>query len=340
VTTDGSSRTAPGVARGTALLTASDVRSMVSLGDVITAVSHALQERSLGRIAAAARAVVPGGRTLVMAAASPELGGVAAKIISVAPGNRALGLTTIQGVATWLDLATTRPLVIADATALTALRTGALSALATQVLAGEGASTLAMIGAGGQALAQVEAICHVRPIKDVRVASQHLESAEALCEQVAKVFPNVTVGASTDVAGAVRGADIVCVATTATKAVLLPEDVRSHAHVNAVGAYRPDMKEVAGPVFAKAAVVCADDVDGALREGGDLMGAVSDGDLDPVNILELGLLLAAGHPAQAHRDHLTVFKSVGSSVADLAVLSLLAQRAHDRDDLRRVDFSA
>src|SRR6185437_14419347 len=130
---------------------------LVTMNDVIDAVGQAARERAAGTITAAPRVALPGGKTLLMAAESAERGGVATKVVSVAPANRADGLTTIQGLASWLDYKTRRPLLIADATAATALRTGALSGVATKALAPPGASVLAMVGVGGMATALVEA---------------------------------------------------------------------------------------------------------------------------------------------------------------------------------------
>ena len=328
----------PPTTRPTILLASSDIRRLVTITDVIGAVGQAAREHATGPISRAPRVSVPGGGTLLMAAASAERGGVAAKIVSIAPGNRATGLATIQGLAAWFDHATRQPLLVADATAMTALRTGALSGAATEALAPLGASVLAMVGVGGQARCQVEAVAAVRPIEQVRLVSLRRASAEQFGQELCAVLPGRRISVFGDVAAAVRDADIVCLATTSTAALIEQADLQPGAHVNAVGAYRPDMREVGVSVFRAASVVCADDREGALSEAGDLMDAVALGVLDPASLLELGMIMdrPGSQPANGAP---TVFKSVGSAAADLALLDLLLQRAQAEPSLPTIDFA-
>ncbi len=320
----------------TTLLAAGTIARLVTLAEVIDAVAAGAVEQAAGRISPAERASLLGGSTLLMAAASETRPGLAGKLVSIIPANRGLGLATIQGLAVWLDVATRRPLLLADATALTSLRTGALTGVATRVLARPEASCIAMVGAGGQALAQVESVRAVRPIEEVRVVSQHAETAEGLCGEIARSAPDLKVSASPDVASAVRGADVVCLATTSRDTLVELADVSPHVHVNAVGAYRPDMREVGVSLFGGAGVVCVDDLGGALREAGDLMAAIAAGALAESAVLELGQVVEG---AGSRGPGPTVFKSVGSAAADLAVLHLLAERAVEDPDLPRFDFA-
>jgi ornithine cyclodeaminase len=322
---------------GTVMVSGSDLRRLVSMSDAVEVVEQALRERHLGGLTVAPRSALDGGRTLLMAAASPARGGVASKVVSIIPENRAAGLATIQGIAAWFDRATMRPLVITDATALTALRTGAMSGVATRMLAPKDAGVLAMIGAGGQALSLVEAMCLLRPIEVVHVASASRRSTELLCAIVMERFAGVTTIAADSVATAVRDADIVCTATTSTTPLFEAGDLKPGVHVNAVGAYRPDMHELGASVFAAAAVVYVDELEGALREAGDLIDAVAVGAISQSDLVALGQP-GAGESEPAGGT--TVFKSVGSAAADLAVLDLLAQRAASDDALCRVDFGA
>jgi ornithine cyclodeaminase len=322
-------------AAATFLLSASEIRRLVTITDVIEAVDQAARERAAGRLTAAPRVATPGG-TLLMAAESAERDGVAAKIVSIAAGNRAAGLATIQGLALWLDYSTRRPVLVADAPTVTALRTGALAAVATRALAHPDASVLAMIGTGGQALAQVEAVAAVRPVRDVRVASLHRESAEEFCRRLAGVLPGVQARACDSVTAAVRDAEIVCLATTARTALVEQHDLPADVHVNAVGAYRPDMRELAVSVFEAARLVCSDDPEGAFGEAGDLMDAIAAGVLDPGAVIELGAL--DGALLRSLGTGLTVFKSVGTAAADLALLDLLVRRATKSAGTRSFGF--
>lgn len=320
----------------TLLLDAGNIRRLVTMQDVIEVVGQAARERAGGGLVAAPRVALPGG-TLLMAAESQERGGVAAKLVSVAAANRASGLATIQGLAVWLDYTTRRPLLAADATAVTALRTGALSGVATRALAPPEASVLAMVGAGGQAMSLIEACAAVRPIEQVLLVSLHRASAEELRGKLCALRPELDVRVCENVKEAVKDASIVCLATTSARALLEDGDVRPDVHINAVGAYRPDMRELGVSVLAAATLVCSDDPDGALREAGDLMEAVACGGPKAGSIIDLGRL--DGRHDRARRGGITVFKSVGTAAADLALLGLLWQRADADGRIPRFEFS-
>ena len=304
--------------------------------EVIQVVRQAVKERAAGDLVAAPRVALPGG-TLLMAAESKRRGGAATKLVSVAAGNRASGLSTIQGLASWLDYATRQPLLVADATTVTALRTGALSGVATQALAPPDASVLAMVGTGGQASALVEACAAVRPVERVQLASLHRASAEEFRGKLGSRLPELDVRICGSVSEAVKDAAIVCLATTSLTALVGAADVRSDVHINAVGAYRPDMRELGVSVLAAAELVCSDDPHGALREAGDLMEAVARGVLKAESIVDLGAL--DGRHDRAQRRGITIFKSVGTASADLALLDLLWQRAKADGTIPSFDFS-
>lgn len=322
--------------RSTLLLGAGDIRRLVTMSDVIQVVGQAARERAAGGLVSAPRVALPGG-TLLMAAESSERDGVGAKIVSVAPGNRASGLPTIQGLASWLDYTTRQPLMVADAPTVTALRTGALSGVATHALAPPDAAVLAMVGAGGQAMSLVEACVAVRPIERVQLASLHRDSAEQLRGRLGSLLPELDVCVCDSVGEAVKDADVVCLATTSVTALVEDGDVRPDAHLNAVGAFRPDMRELGVSVLAAAELVCSDDPHGALREAGDLMDAVARGAPPAESIIELGAL--DGRYDRAQRHGMTIFKSVGTAIADLALLDLLWQRADADDTITSFDFS-
>lgn len=323
----------------TALLDAETILRLISIHDVIEAVEGSACDVSAGRTTPAQRAGLLGESTLLMAASSDDEQGVAAKVVSIMPANRDRALATIQGLAFWLEYLTRRPLMVADATVVTALRTGALSAVATRSLSRPDASCLAMVGAGGQAFAQVEGILAVRPIAEIRVASRSAGPAAALRDRIARNFGTVQVSVVADVGTAVAGADVVCLATTSSAPLVELADVPAHVHVNAVGAYRPDMREVGASLFGAAGVVCVDDLEGALREAGDLIDAISDGALDESSVLGLGEVLAGPGRTFSSPDRPTVFKSVGSAAADYALLCLLHERVRSDDDVMRFDFA-
>jgi ornithine cyclodeaminase/alanine dehydrogenase-like protein (mu-crystallin family) len=243
-----------------------------------------------------------GGELLVMPAEAGAVAGV--KLVTV--GN---GPVRVQGVYVLFDAATLTPLVVADAVSLTLLRTAALSALATDLLAPSSASRLAVVGTGPQAREHVQAMCAVRPISAVTIVGRTPARAAALAAEL-----GATAGAD------VSGADIVC--TTSTAPVVYAADLAAGAHVNAIGAHRPDAREVAADVVASSFVV-VDDADAARREAGDLIMAVAEGAASEDVFAHDIAALVRGDIARA-ADGRTLFKSVGFGLADLLVARLLA----------------
>ena len=195
-----------------------------------------------------ARVVAKDGSALAMMArrvtAHQSDGGTAFKLVSVGQPNRDKGLPTIQAVVLWFDGETRRPRLLAEGTTVTSLRTGAASGLATDLLAPPHAATLAMVGAGGQAADQVRAVCAVRSIREVRVCSRGATSAKRLVEQLRPELPDTTFRWVDSGRAAVEGADVVCCATNSVSPVFPADAIGERVHVNAIGAYRPTMREV------------------------------------------------------------------------------------------------
>jgi ornithine cyclodeaminase/alanine dehydrogenase-like protein (mu-crystallin family) len=239
-----------------------------------------------------------GGELLVMPAEAGPVAGV--KLVTVGHGP-----VRVQGVYVLFDAATLTPLVVADAVALTLIRTAALSALATDLLAPPDASRLAVIGTGPQAREHVAAIRAVRPITSVTVVGRTPAKAAAFAASV-----GATAGSD------VSGAEIVCCCTTSATPVVDAAGLADRAHVNAIGAHLPDHREVAGDVVASSFVV-VDDVEAARREAGDLIMAVAEGAADKsVFDVDLAMLVrGVATPPEAR----TLFKSVGFGLADLLV---------------------
>ena len=172
----------------------------------------------------------------------------------------------------------------------------------------------------------------------MQLASSHRESAEELRRRLRSARPDLEVRICDSVRRAVQDAALVCLATTSVSTLVEAGDVRPDVHINAVGAYRPDMRELGASVLGAAELVCSDDPPGALREAGDLMEAVACGALRAESIIDLGELDARFDRAQ--RRGITIFKSVGTASADLALLDLLWQRAEADGSIPRFEFSA
>jgi ornithine cyclodeaminase len=215
-----------------------------------------------------------------------------------------------------------------DGTYLTALRTGAVSGAATDLLARPESSVLVAIGAGAQGTTQIAAVCAVRPIERVIAVDRDEAILGRLRENLARDWPEVIdrLETTTDAAAAVRQADVICTATTSRTPVFDDADVRPGTHINAVGAFTPEMQELPAETVMRATVV-VDAVEAALAEAGDFIIPLNQGLVDRSKFeRELGMVAAGTAPSRTSRDEITLFKSVGNAVQDVAV----GRRAVDR----------
>ncbi|USX52691.1 ornithine cyclodeaminase family protein [Lentzea sp. HUAS12] len=209
---------------------------------------------------------------------------------------------------------------VTDAVPLTTLRTGAVVGVATDLLADEDASHLALLGAGAQAADQVWAVHAVRPLKKLVVFNRNAKKAEALLEGLRDELPDTVMDTAANADEAVESADVVCCATASTVPLFRCGSLKERVHVNAIGSYRPVMRELPEELLATAGVVVVDQVEAALSEAGEIIRAVQSGVLRLESLVELGAAL--GNPPL--REGRTVFKSVGVAVQDWAVARLLA----------------
>ena len=261
---------------------------------------------------------VPGGSLLLMPAWQPgRMLGV--KIVTVFPGNRALGRGSVGSHYLLCDGVTGEALALLDGEALTARRTAAASALAASYLARPDASRLLVVGAGQVASLLPAAYRAVRPIERVQVWNRTPEgSARLAADLVAEGFAAFSVA---DLGAAIAGADIVTCATLATTALVRGAELRPGVHLDLIGGFTRNMREADDAALRRARVFI--DTDAALAEAGDLAG------LDPADIAGTLATLCAGGPGRRTPDEITLFKSVGTALEDLAAAGLALQR-HDR----------
>lgn len=250
------------------------------------------------------------------AAAPGHAAAFALKAICVVPGNPARGLDAHQGTVTLFDAETGVPTAILDASAVTAVRTAAVTAVATGVLAGPGARILAILGAGVQGRAHLEALAPVRDFEQVRVYAPTQAHAQALAEAGPAGVP-VNVAASAE--DAVRGADVVVAATNSAQPVLTRDWLGPGTHVNAVGASTPQAREIDTATVAASALFC-DSRESLRHEAGEFQLAVREGAVpgDGHVRAELGEVLAGLAPGRRDDRELTLFRSLGIAVEDLA----------------------
>jgi ornithine cyclodeaminase len=246
----------------------------------------------------------------------------ALKSLAVMPGNPALGLDSHQGTVTLFDGQVGAPRAILDASAITAVRTAAVSAVATRVLAREDVRVLAILGAGVQGKAHLDALLPVREFEDVRVFAPNQEHARAVAGGRA------TVAASAE--DAVRGADVVVTATSSREPVVRHDWLKVGAHINAVGATVPSARELDLDTVVACALFC-DSRESLQGEAGEYRQAVEQGAIagDDHVRASLGEVLAGISPGRTSEGELTVFRSLGLAVEDLAAAERAVARARE-----------
>jgi ornithine cyclodeaminase/alanine dehydrogenase-like protein (mu-crystallin family) len=290
---------------------AAELFRVVSLTDALDALRDcfAAGPTHVDRVHAAAG----GGELLVMPAAAGDVAGV--KLVGIQPANPARGLPIIQGVYVLFDMRIGQAVALLDGAALTTLRTPMISALATDVLARHDAQSLGIIGTGPQAVAHVRAMRIVRPAIDRVVVAGRTDSHVArVVEELIAEGESVAAGTYADAAAC----DIVCAATRADTPLFGLADVISGAHINLVGSYRLDLREVSADLVAGATVV-VDDLEAAKAEAGDLHLAVEEGVWSWDRVAGDLTDLATGRLTRTSYAETTLFKSVGLAVQDLVI---------------------
>jgi ornithine cyclodeaminase/alanine dehydrogenase-like protein (mu-crystallin family) len=290
------------------------VRRHLRMADLISAMEKALIDYSAGKVTQPVRSVIkvdpPGGFLGLMPALTPD--GLGLKAVTFYPSNAERGIPTHMATIFLVDPQTGTPLAIMDGRLITEMRTGAVSAAATRLLAPADASTLAILGSGVQARSHVEALRLVRQFNEIRVWSPTPEHAEEFASEI---------GAKPMSAEeAVRGADVVVTATNSKTPVLKGVWLKPGCHINAVGACRPDWRELDDQAMSN--LVFVDSREGALKESGDVI-------LSGAKIYaELGEALAGKVPARANDT--TVFKSLGMAVEDIAAAMLVYRSVREK----------
>ncbi|MQA73410.1 MAG: ornithine cyclodeaminase family protein [Solirubrobacterales bacterium] len=298
-----------------------EVTDALPIGECIEAIADVLAAQARAEVHQPLRSVTtPPSSEGFMGLMPAHRGGerplFALKAVCIFPGNPARGLDAHQGTVTLFDGATGEPTAILDASALTAIRTAAVSALATRLLAADDARELAILGAGVQAAAHLEALLAVRNFDRVRVYSPTREHAERLAREAGD---RARVEVCDDAERAVRGAQVVVTVTTSREPVLRREWLAEGAHLNAVGASSPSSRELDTATVA-ACSLFVDSRESVLNEAGEYRLAVSEGAIEgPGHIrAELGEVVAGLHAGRTGPDELTVFRSLGLAIEDLA----------------------
>lgn len=275
---------------------------------------------------------IPGGDA-VMGLMPSFMGGLEAvgvKVVAAFPANFGTEYDTHQGVVLFFDTERGLLRAIVDATSITAIRTAAVSGLVTDLLANPDAGDLAIIGAGTQAHTHLQAMRAVRPVRRVRVYSVPAESATEFAERESRLS-GIPVDAVATAEEAVAGADLICTTTTASEPVVLGEWVSPGAHVNAVGAYTPTTRELDSALVARARLY-ADRRESLLSEAGEFLVPKAEGLFGDEHIVgEIGEVLTGKAPARTSPDEVTLFKSLGIAIEDLASAHRIFEVCRERD---------
>lgn len=315
------------------LLTEADVRDLLSMPDLIEAMRPALRQYSAGAAQQPLRTVLEVGEAKsffgIMPATLREPGAMGTKLVTVYSANRALGLPSHLATIVLLDPETGALLAIMDGRLITEARTAAVSAVSAGALANPDASRLAIIGSGVQARSHLEALACIRRLSSVRVWSPNTERVARFVEEM-QPHIEVPLRAAGSARAAVDGADLIVLATASHTPVLASDWVASGAHICAVGACRPTHREMDAALVARARTF-VDSRTGALAEAGDIVLAIQDCAITATHIAgEIGELLEGDVEGRQHPEQVTLFKSLGMAVEDVAAAHLAYSRALER----------
>lgn len=318
------------------ILNAIEVRQALPMDQVISAMKDAYVALSNGTAVVPLRTRLPisnhNALSLFMPAYMKTDSGeaLAVKIVSLFPNNPSRGLAYIQAAVLVLESDTGRAIALLEGSTLTAIRTGAGSGAAIELLARKDSKVVAIFGAGPQGRTQLEAACTARKIETVFIYNPTQAKAEVFAEQMAgfNSIPKDIIVANSP-KEAIENADIICTATGSTKPIFEDKDVKSGTHISAIGAYTPEMQEVPVETVARARIV-VDSYATVIDEAGDIVKAMQAGLIKESNIhAELGKIILGKKPGRQSEDEITFFKSVGNAVQDATAAQLALKNARE-----------
>jgi alanine dehydrogenase len=315
------------------------VRELLPMNECMDAMEGALVALLRGKAINPLRTVtaLPDQSGYLITMPSLVTGAMGVKVISVMPGNHGTLYDSHMGAVLLFEAEHGVPLALIEAGAITAIRTAAVSGVATRLLAQQRAGDLAILGSGVQARTHLEAMCVARQIRRVRVWSRNFEHAKAFAEQESaracvEVEPMETVEA------AVQGADLICTTTGAPEPILMGEWVADGAHLNVVGASLPTARETDTALMVKSRLF-VDRRESTMKESGDFLIPKQEGAIGDDHIqAELGEVLLGQNPGRRGADEITLFKSLGLAIEDLASAQVIHSRAIQKGIGVKVEF--
>ena len=318
------------------ILNADEVRQALPMDQAIAAMKDAYAALSSGRAVVPLRTRLPisnhDALSLFMPAYMKTNSGeaLAVKIVSLFPTNPSRGLAYIQATVLVLEAETGRAVALLEGGTLTAIRTGAGSGAAIDLLARSDSKVVAVLGAGPQGRTQLEAACTARRIETAFIYNPTCQKAEAFAEQMMgykSITRDIRVAQSAQ--EAIEHADIICTATGSKQPIFDDKDVKSGTHISAIGAYTPEMQEVPIETVARSRIV-VDSYATVMEEAGDIVKAIQAGAIQESSIhAELGEIVLGKKPGRESESEITFFKSVGNAVQDAVAAQLALKNARD-----------
>lgn len=322
------------------VLSEKEVQTLIDIEELIAALEQAHIQYSTGNAIMPVRLVVPlpeiRGRITSMPGYLNADKALGMKVVTYFQDNPHQNLPAILGTVMLFSAESGKLISVMDGSSITAIRTACASAMATKALANAEAPVLGILGAGVQARAHMRALCRVRKITRIKLYSPSGKSGAAVKKDLES-----EVGASVEIARsaeeAVRDSDLIVTATTSNTPVLSREWLKRGAHINAVGSHRPDQREIDGPTMALAKVT-VDSRDAIMAECGDILLAIQEKSITESHIHgEIGDVLAGAKPARTSRDEITLYKSVGIAIQDVATANLVYHKALEQKVGTEVD---
>jgi ornithine cyclodeaminase len=321
------------------ILRGAEIKALLPMASCIELMQRTMIAVSEGRARIPLRSVMPVANGLMgaMPGALDEPACFGLKLLSLFPGNPAAGLSSHLGLVLLFEPEHGRPVAMMDASEITAIRTAAASGLATRLLAREDAGDLAILGAGEQAHTHLEAMLAVRPIRRVRVWSRNPAHAEAFATSQSERW-KLPIEAAASPEAAVSGADIVCTVTAAKEPILRGAWIAPGAHLNVVGASRPDAAEIDTAAVVRSRFF-VDYRASTEAEAGEYRRALAEGAVGQDHIqAEIGAVASGDKPGRRGADEITLYKSLGIAAQDLASAHYLLDAARAAGVGQTVEF--
>ena len=315
------------------VLSETQVQDLIEIDELIEALEQAHIQYSTGKAVMPVRLVVPlpqiQGRITSMPGFLSDDKALAMKVVTYFQDNPKRNLPAILGTILLFSSETGKLISVMDGSYITGIRTACVSAVASKALANPDTPVLGILGAGVQARTHIQALSRVRKIQRIKIYSPSGTSAAAIKKDL-EPSTGIPIEVAASAAEALREADLIVTASTAKTPIVTPEYLKAGAHINAVGSHRPDFRELDGATMARAKVV-VDSREAIMAECGDILLAIEEKAIGKDHVhAEIGEVLAGNKPGRSSAAEITLYKSVGIAIQDVATANLVYRKALER----------